>query len=191
MWRGVGEQKQSGNESQWRRIHFSVPASVGPSPLLSRLSLTRMMAHVYTHEPHARTYFWSENSKGTLWSLDYPRESFLGGIFFSLLPPFPSFLLFSPFSACFELSRSENLRFLERTVSTPLEDPWEPFAAETMKRHCVSDKGFKQLYDRVLTRPGLFTNLESSNLSAPGYVNRENEIRRTVVWNSFNDSEGR
>lgn len=146
MWRGVGEQKQSGNESQWRRIHFSVPASVGPSPLLSRLSLTRMMAHVYTHEPHARTYFWSGNSKGTLWSLDYPRESFLGGIFFFFAPSlslFPSF--FSLFSACFELSRSENLCFLERTVSTPLQDPWEPFAAGTMKRHCVSDKGFKQL----------------------------------------------
>ena len=77
VWRGVGEQKQSGNESQWCRIHFSVPASVGPSPLLSRLSLTRMMAHVYTHGPHARTYFWSGIRKEHCWSHDDPRESFL------------------------------------------------------------------------------------------------------------------
>lgn len=55
VWGGIGEQKQSGNESQWRRIHFLVPASVGPGPLLSRLSLTRrMMAHVCTHTNHTR-----------------------------------------------------------------------------------------------------------------------------------------
>lgn len=50
------------------------------------------------------------------------------------------------------------------------------FRRGTMKRHCVSDKGFKELYDRVLTRRGLFMYHESLNLTAPGYVNRENEI---------------
>lgn len=34
----------------------------------------------------------------------------------------------------------------------------------------------KEHYDRVLTRRRLFMNLESLNLTAPGYVNRENEI---------------
>lgn len=148
--------------------------------------------HMYTHTNHTRALtFDLKIRKEHCEASTILARVFSAGFFFLCSLPFPLSFFFLPFSACFELSRSENLRFLERTVSTPLEDPWEPFAAETMKRHCVSDKGFKQLYDRVLTRPGLFTNLESSNLSAPGYVNRENEIRWTVVWNSFNDSEGR
>lgn len=98
VWGGIGEQKQSGNESQWRRIHFLVPASVGPSPLLSRLSLTRMMAHVYTHEPHARTYFWSgirkEHSvKPRRSPRQFPRRGRGFFLLFFSLPPSLSFPL--------------------------------------------------------------------------------------------------
>lgn len=78
--------------------------------------------------------------KPLLSSREFSRRAFF--FFAPSLSLFPSF--FFLFSACFELSRSENLCFLERAVSTPLEDPWEPFAAGTMKRHCVSDKGFKE-----------------------------------------------
>lgn len=134
VWGGIGEQKQSGNESQWRRIHFLVPASVGPSPLLSRLSLTRMMAHVYTHEPHARTYFWSgirkEHSvKPRRSPRQFPRRGrgfFL--LFFSLPPP-RSLSLFLPLTRVSSCRGQEIFVFLFfyergslRTLSP--KEPW-------------------------------------------------------------------
>lgn len=139
VWGGIGEQKQSGNESQWRRIHFLVPASVGPSPLLSRLSLTRMMAHVYTHEPHARTYFWSgirkEHSvKPRRSPRQFPRRGRGFFLLFFSLPPSLSFPL-SPAHACLELSRPGNLCFSFFLRTRILENP---FAEGTV----ISNKGF-------------------------------------------------
>lgn len=78
------------------------------------------------------------NSKGTLWNLGDPRDSFLydeGGGFLALFPPSLSFPL-SPAHACLELSRPENLRFffLSFFLRTN-EDPWEPFAGEPWNEH--------------------------------------------------------
>lgn len=138
MWGGVGEQKQSGNESQWRRIHFLVPASVGPSPLLSRLSLTRMMAHVYTHEPHARTYFWSGIRKEHCETSAIPAtvsSTTREGVFLLFFPPSLSFPL-SPAHACLELSRPENLRFFfSFFFFTNERGSLRTFRRGTVKRH--------------------------------------------------------
>ena len=118
------------------------------------------------------------NSKGTLLkprrsSREFPRMRWKGGkglslaLFFSLSLSHTytlslSLSLFFPFfTACFELSRSENLCFLERTTSTPLEDPWEPFAAGTVKRQTkVLKSASRSRYSCTSTRTIVGSELE-------------------------------
>lgn len=85
------------------------------------------------------------NSKGTLWNLGDPRDSFLydeGGGFLALFSPlalFPSFSR-SRVSRALAARKSSFFFFLSFFLRTN-EDPWEPFAGEPWNDTVISDKG--------------------------------------------------